>query len=227
MAKSKATGRKAAHRSGNVQAILDGLDRMYPEAHCELTYGNPLQLLVATILSAQCTDQRVNRVTPHLFARYKSARELAEADPAVLQDEIRTTGFFRNKQKNIQGAASMLAAEHGGKVPRSMEALLRLPGVARKTANVVLGTAYGIAEGVVVDTHVRRISQRLGLTRHEQPEKIEQDLMAVIPRDRWIQFSHQIIWHGRRVCHARKPKCDACEVAAECDYFCRVVSRVR
>ena len=199
---------------------------MFPEAECELRHKNPLQLLVATILSAQCTDERVNRVTPQLFKKYKTARDFADADPEALQGEIRSTGFFRNKQKNIQGAAAMLVKKFGSKVPCTMDELLELPGVARKTANVVLGAAYGIADGVVVDTHVRRVSQRLGLTENDQPEKIERDLVRQLPRDRWILFSHQLIWLGRRVCQARKPRCEQCELSALCDYF-RQVARGR
>lgn len=205
--------------SKKVRVILESLDEAYPEAHCALHFGNPLELLIATILSAQCTDERVNKVTPHLFKKYQTAKDYAKADPKKLQEEIRSTGFFRNKQKSIQGAAKMLVEEFGGQVPRSMESLLQLPGVARKTANVVLGTAYGITEGVVVDTHVRRVSQRLGLTDNDQPEKIEQDLLRQIPRDRWILLSHQLIWHGRRVCRARQPLCQQCNLTSVCDYY--------
>ncbi|HEY3131806.1 MAG TPA: endonuclease III [Acidobacteriota bacterium] len=215
--------RKLARKpSKKVQRILEGLDESYPEAHCELEFQNPLQLLVATILSAQCTDRRVNAVTRQLFKKYKTARDFAKADLKDLQKEIRPTGFFRNKSKSIQAAGEMLTREFGGGVPRSMEELLKLPGVARKTANVVLGTAYGIADGIVVDTHVRRVSQRLGLTENESADKIEQDLMSQIPRDRWISFAHQLIWHGRRVCHARKPLCQQCNLTAVCDYYRQV-----
>ena len=205
-----------------LKTVLDGLDEAYPEAGCELSYKDPLQLLVATMLSAQCTDVRVNKVTPRLFRKYRTAQNYADADPQELQDLIRSTGFFRNKQKNIQAAAAMLVLEFAGKIPRTMEELLRLPGVARKTANVVLGAAYGIAEGVVVDTHVRRVAQRLGLTENDSPEKIEHDLMRQIPRERWISFSHQLIWHGRRVCRARKPLCPHCNLTPVCEYFLRV-----
>jgi endonuclease III len=199
-----------------VAAILRELDRLYPAADCELNRNNPFQLLCATILSAQCTDERVNRVTPDLFARFSTPAAMAKAPPAVLEDVIRTTGFFHNKAKNLIGAARLLDEKWGGEIPRTMNALLELPGVARKTANVVLGTAFGIAEGVVVDTHVTRLSQRLGLTREATAEHIERDLMEIVPRQRWILFSHQIIWHGRRVCNARKPDCDACSLVPHC-----------
>jgi len=196
--------------------MLRGLDRLYPAADCELDRKDPFQLLCATVLSAQCTDERVNMVTPALFARFPTPASLAEAPLPVLEDMIRSTGFFRNKAKNLTGAARVLAERWGGEVPRSMEELLQLPGVARKTANVVLGTGFGIAAGVVVDTHVTRLAQRLGLTRETVPEKIEADLMNLIPKERWILFSHQLIWHGRRVCHARKPLCDSCALAPYC-----------
>ena len=199
-----------------VAAILRELDRLYPAADCELNRKNPFQLLCATILSAQCTDERVNRVTPDLFARFPTPAAMAKAPPAVLEDIIRTTGFFRNKAKNLIGAARLLDEKWGGEIPRTMKALLELPGVARKTANVVLGTAFGITEGVVVDTHVTRLSQRLGLTREATAEHIERDLMEIVPRQCWILFAHQIIWHGRRVCHARKPDCDACSLVPHC-----------
>ena len=199
-----------------VAAILAGLDRLYPSAECELVRDDPFQLLCATILSAQCTDERVNLVTPGLFARFPTPATMAKAPPAVLEKIVRSTGFFRNKAKNLVGAARVLDEKWRGEVPRSMAALLELPGVARKTANVVLGTAFGIAEGVVVDTHVIRLSQRLGFTRSTTAEHIERDLMEILPRSRWILFSHQIIWHGRRVCRARKPDCDACPLAPHC-----------
>jgi endonuclease III len=203
-------------RPSRVKAILQELDRLYPAADCELERRNPFQLLCATILSAQCTDERVNRVTPVLFARFPTPAALAEAPLPVLENIIRSTGFFRNKAKNLVGASRVLDERWSGKMPRSMEALLTLPGVARKTANVVLGTAFGIAEGVVVDTHVTRVAQRLALTRETTPEKIEHDLMGIIPRERWILLAHQIIWHGRRICHARKPSCDTCPLAPNC-----------
>jgi endonuclease III len=199
-----------------VQAILQKLDEAYPAATCALKHENPFQLLVATILSAQCTDVRVNMVTPELFRKYPDAKHLAYANPAELENEIRTTGFFRNKTKSLIGASKKLVEEFDGKVPQAMEEILTLPGVARKTANVVLGTGYGIASGVVVDTHVQRVTKRLDLTKNTDTKKIEQDLMKVIPRDRWILFSHQIIWHGRQVCQARKPRCIECNLDRIC-----------
>lgn len=199
-----------------VRAILRELDRLYPNANCELRRTNPFELLCATILSAQCTDERVNQVTPALFARFPTPFAMAEAPAPVLEDMIRSTGFYRNKTKSLLGASRMLAEKWHGEVPHTMDELLQLPGVARKTANVVLGTAYGIAAGVVVDTHVARVGERLGLTREELPERIERDLMQVIPRDRWILFAHQLIWHGRRICQARRPKCDTCPLAPHC-----------
>jgi endonuclease-3 len=199
-----------------VAAILRKLDEAYPTATCELKHENGFQLLISTILSAQCTDVRVNQVTEELYKKYKTPEDFAYASPAELEKEIRPTGFFRNKTKSIMGASKGIIERFGGHVPRTMEQLLTLPGVARKTANVVLGTAYGIAAGVVVDTHVMRLSQRLDLTRNEDPKKIEQDLMAVIPQDKWIMFSHQLIWHGRRVCFARKPNCADCNLEPIC-----------
>lgn len=199
-----------------IRAILEKLDEAYPAATCALKHDNPFQLLVATILSAQCTDQRVNMVTPALFAKYPTPKDLACANPRELEDEIRTTGFFRNKTKSLIGAGKKISEEFGGKVPQNMVELLSLPGVARKTANVVLGTAYQIASGVVVDTHVQRVTKRLDLTKNTEPKKIEQDLMRVIPQERWILFSHQIIWHGRRVCQARRPRCIACNLERIC-----------
>ena len=217
---TKAT-RKPARKAwppqpSRVTAILRKLDRLYPSAGCELVRNDPFQLLCATILSAQCTDERVNMVTPGLFARFPTPATMAKAPPTALESIIRSTGFFRNKAKNLIGAARVLDEKWGGEVPRSMNPLLELPGVARKTANVVLGTAFGIAEGVVVDTHVTRLAQRLGLTRGTAPEHIERDLMEIVPRPRWILFAHQMIWHGRRVCHARKPHCDACSLVPHC-----------
>jgi endonuclease-3 len=199
-----------------VAAILAKLDEAYPGANCELNYENAFQLLIATILSAQCTDVRVNQVTQELYKKYKKPEDFAYASPAELEKEIRPTGFFRNKTKSIMGASKALVEKFGGQVPRTMEEILTLPGVARKTANVVLGTAYGIANGVVVDTHVIRLSQRLDLTHNDEPKKIEQDLMAIIPQQKWIKFSHQLIWHGRRVCAARKPKCAECNLEQLC-----------
>ena len=196
--------------------LVEILPEVYPGAHCELQFKNPLQLLVATILSAQCTDKRVNMVTPALFAKYRTAKDYADASPATFEEEIKTTGFFRNKTKSVLGAARLIAAEHGGKVPNTMEELHALPGVGRKTANVVLGNAFHKSEGVVVDTHVARLSQRLRLTRQTNPEKIEADLMKIVPREHWTMWSHWLIWHGRRRCFARKPDCSACEVFQLC-----------
>jgi endonuclease-3 len=196
--------------------ILAGLKKAYPDAHCELHFSTPLDLLVATILSAQCTDKRVNLVTASLFQRFRSAADYAEAPPAELEEAIQSTGFFRNKAKNIQSCCQALVERHRGEVPRTMEALTHLDGVGRKTANVVLGNAFGLDEGVVVDTHVSRLSQRLGLTRQTTPEKIEQDLMALVPREDWTMFSHWLIWHGRRRCDARKPDCAGCELRTLC-----------
>jgi endonuclease-3 len=199
-----------------VREILKKLDEAYPKASCELSHKNPFQLLISTILSAQCTDERVNQVTETLFPKYPGPEEFAHANPRELELEIRPTGFFRNKTKSVMGASKKILEEFAGQTPRTMEELLRLPGVARKTANVVLGSAFGIASGVVVDTHVMRLSQRLDLTKNDDPKKIEQDLMAVIPRDKWILFSHQLIWHGRRVCQARKPRCAECNLEPVC-----------
>jgi endonuclease III len=199
-----------------VRAILAKLDQAYPRVTCALTHHNPFQLLIATILSAQCTDVRVNEVTRTLFQKYTSPEAFAYANPRELEADIRPTGFFRNKTKSIQGASKKLLEEFGKEVPRTMEQLLTLPGVARKTANVVLGTAFGIASGVVVDTHVLRLSRRLDLTHHTDPKKVEQDLIRIVPRDRWILFSHQLIWHGRRVCQARRPRCMECNLERIC-----------
>ena len=202
---TKGTGAKA----GRVARILALLDRHYPDARCSLGFSTPLELLVATILSAQCTDERVNKVTPALFAKYRTAGDYAAADPAEFQQEIRSTGFFRNKAANILGAAGRIAARHGGEVPQTLEELTALPGVGRKTANVILGNAFGVP-GVVVDTHVGRVAARLGLTAATDPVKVEFDLMALIPRGRWVRFSHQLIAHGRALCRAPRPLCDAC-----------------
>jgi endonuclease-3 len=199
-----------------VTALVKALPKVYPDAHCELDFKNPLELLVATILSAQCTDKRVNAVTPALFAKYRSAADYVKASPAALEKMIRSTGFFRSKTKSIRGAASAIVAEHGGRVPDTMEKLHGLPGVGRKTANVVLGNAFHKDEGIVVDTHVVRVSQRLGLTTQQDPEKIERDLMKLIPRKHWTSWSHWLIWHGRRRCFARKPDCRNCEVLRLC-----------
>jgi endonuclease III len=199
-----------------VAAILQGLEQLYPDVECELVHKNPFQLMCATILSAQCTDERVNLVTPKLFATFPTPQAMADAPAAVLEDIIRSTGFFRQKARSLKTSSALLVERYGGEVPRTIEELLVLPGVARKTANVVLGTAYGLAVGVVVDTHVQRLSLRLGLTRELTPQKIEEDLMKVIPREHWIRFSHQLIWHGRRVCFARKPDCAGCLLAPHC-----------
>jgi len=199
-----------------VRSVSEGLEELYPDVDCELDRETPFQLLIATILSAQTTDQRVNMVTPVLFKRYPTAAAMAKAPLPTLEKIIRSTGFFRMKAKSIKGAAAGLLARFGGEVPRTVAELTTLPGVARKTANVVLGTAYGLAEGVVVDTHVQRLSMRLGLTRKTDPKDIEKDLMQVLPHDRWIRIGHQLIWHGRRVCFARKPNCAACTLAPFC-----------
>jgi len=199
-----------------VRSVSEGLEELYPDVDCELDRETPFQLLIATILSAQTTDQRVNMVTPVLFKRYPTAAAMAKAPLTTLEKIIRSTGFFRMKAKSIKGAAAGLLARFGGEVPRTVAELTTLPGVARKTANVVLGTAYGLAEGVVVDTHVQRLSMRLGLTRKTDPKDIEKDLMQVLPHDRWIRIGHQLIWHGRRVCFARKPNCAACSLAPFC-----------
>jgi endonuclease III len=209
-------GRAAGTDPKRVAAILAKLDEAYPNATCELNHENAFQLLIATILSAQCTDVRVNQVTETLFKKYPDAKAFAYATPSEMEQEIRPTGFFRNKTKSVMGASKAILEKFGGEVPRTMEEILTLPGVARKTGNVVLGTAYGIASGVVVDTHVLRLSNRLDLTRNEDPKNVEQDLMKIIPREKWIQFSHQLIWHGRRVCHARKPKCVECNMESLC-----------
>jgi len=206
----------AAERKERVEEILRRLDRMYPAATCALLHTNPWELLVATILSAQCTDKRVNEVTPGLFQKYPTPQDFAAVRPEVLAQDIKSTGFFNNKAKSIVGAAKRVMGEFGGKVPRTMEEMLTIPGAARKTANVVLGTAYGIASGVVVDTHVMRISHRLDLTKNTEPIKIEQDLMKIIPQERWILFSHQIILHGRALCMARSPECEACDLNSLC-----------
>jgi len=215
-AQLQAKPKTKAERASRVAAILKGLDEMYPGATCALLHRNPWELLVATILSAQCTDKRVNEVTPGLFAKYPTPRDFAAVRPEVLANDIRSTGFFNNKAKSIVGAAKKVIDEFGGEVPRTLEELITVPGAARKTANVVLGTAYGIASGVVVDTHVQRVSRRLDLTKNEDPIKIEQDLMKIIPPERWILFSHQIILHGRAVCVARKPKCAQCGLNPLC-----------
>lgn len=206
----------AAERRARVTEILKRLDTMYPGATCALHHRNPFELLVATILSAQCTDKRVNEVTPGLFEKYPTPLDFAAARQEVLANDIRSTGFFNNKAKSIIGAAKKVVNDFGGQVPRTMDEMLTIPGAARKTANVVLGTAYGIPSGIVVDTHVQRIATRLDLTKATDPVKIEQDLIKIIPQDRWILFSHQIILHGRALCLARNPKCVQCDLKSLC-----------
>jgi endonuclease-3 len=199
-----------------VSEILKRLDELYPDVTCALTHKDAWQLVVATILSAQSTDVRVNMVTPELFKKYPTVQDFAKLEPQQLEPDIRSTGFFRNKSKSVVGAARKIVSDFGGKVPETMDELLTLPGVARKTANVVLGTWFGTADGVVVDTHVHRISRRLELTKNDDPKKIEQDLMNVVPREKWILFSHQVIWHGRKLCIARSPKCAECLLEKIC-----------
>jgi endonuclease-3 len=199
-----------------VAQLLEIWPEVYPDAHCELDFKNPLELLIATILSAQCTDKRVNMVTPALFKKYRTAADYAKAVQPELESAIRSTGFFRNKAKSIRAATSTINKKFGGKVPDSMEELRELPGIGRKTANVVLGNAFGKNEGVVVDTHVARLSQRLGLTKQKDAEKIESDLIKLVPREHWTNWSHWLIWHGRRRCYARKPDCAHCEVFRLC-----------
>ncbi len=202
--------RNAAQRKERVQKLLEGLDTLYPNVTCALHHRNAWELLVATILSAQCTDERVNKVTPGLFAKYPTIEDLANAPQPEVAEDIKSTGFFNNKSKSIIGAAKRILNDFGGEVPKTMDELLTVPGAARKTANVVLGTAYGVASGIVVDTHVSRLSNRLDLSKQTNAEKIEQDLIKIIPHDRWISFSHQLIHHGRALCVARKPKCAEC-----------------
>jgi endonuclease-3 len=198
------------------QKVVAALRGGYPDAQCALEHKNPFQLTVATILSAQCTDERVNIVTKDLFKKYQTPRAFADSDLEELEQDIKSTGFYHNKAKSIKGMAQAVVSEFKGELPRDIEELVKLPGIGRKTANVILGTGYGIASGVVVDTHVQRLSQRLGLTKEENPEKIEQELMKLLPETEWIQFSHSMIWHGRKVCDARKPKCSTCSM----DGFC-------
>ena len=205
-----------SQRQARTKEIVKLLKRAHPDAKCALNHANAFELLIATILSAQCTDERVNKVTADLFRKYRKPEDYLKVPAAELQEDIRTTGFFRNKTKSIQGACAMLTDEFHGEVPKSMEELLKLPGVARKTANVVLGVAYGIAAGIVVDTHVTRVSRRLGLTKQKDAVKIEQDLMELVPRYDWIIFSHLLIFHGRRTCKARRPLCEECAVEKLC-----------
>jgi endonuclease III len=201
---------------GRTRKIIAGLEKTYPTAHCELNFSNPLELLIATILSAQCTDKRVNIVTENLFKKYRSAADFANADLPQLEQAIKTAGFYRNKAKNIKAAAQSIVEKHGGDVPRTMEELVELGGVGRKTANVVLGNAFDTNVGVVVDTHVARLSLRLGLTVETDPVHIEQALMKLVPQARWTLFSHLLIWHGRRRCYARNPDCEHCEIKTLC-----------
>jgi endonuclease-3 len=222
--KGRTAARRKSVRSGAIDAELKAqaarvvrrLKADYPGATCALENETPFQLLVATILSAQCTDERVNMVTPELFRRWPTAREMAVAPIKELEKVIQSTGFFRNKAKNIKAASQGLVEQHDGEVPRDMEQLVALPGVGRKTANVVLGTAYGLATGIVVDTHVTRLSRRLGLTKHTDPTKIEQDLMQIVPQSEWVDFAHRLIHHGRQICTARKPKCPECSMNKFC-----------
>jgi endonuclease-3 len=216
MRKVKRRSETPVARRARTRKIITRLRREFPAARCALDHHTPLELLVATILSAQCTDARVNMVTPALFAKYRTAADYAAADPAVFEKEIQSTGFFRNKTKSILGMAHALLERHGGRVPDTMEELVALPGVGRKTANVVLGNAFGKNEGIVVDTHVQRISGLLNLTAERTPEKIERDLMAVVPRKDWTIFSHLLILHGRKTCIARRPKCEACVINRLC-----------
>jgi endonuclease-3 len=203
------------HRRSQGRRIARLLARLYPDARCALDYGNPLQLLVATILSAQCTDVRVNQVTPALFARYPDAQAFATADQAELEKAIQTTGFFRNKARNLIACCRKLVAEHNGEVPGTLEDLVQLPGVGRKTANVILGNAFNVP-GITVDTHVGRLSRRMGLTTATDPDKVERDLMRLLPKKAWTMFSHRMIYHGRQVCQARKPNCGGCALASVC-----------
>jgi len=213
---ARTPGRRAEEPTKRAKLIFRRLARAYPDATCALHHGNPFELLCATILSAQCTDARVNLVTPHLFARYPTAHALAAASPSDVEEIIKSTGFFRNKSKSLVGMAQALVAEHGGEVPRSMQELRALPGVGRKTANVILGNAYGINEGITVDTHVARLGQRLGFTRQDDPVKIELDLMPLFRRKDWALLSHLLIFHGRQICLARRPKCGECVLNDVC-----------
>ena len=205
-----------AARRARADRIREALSEAHPDAHCELVYASPLELLISTVLSAQCTDKQVNRVTADLFRKYRSARDYAEAEPGVLEEDIRRIGLFRSKARNLRAACRTLVDQHDGQVPRSLEALTALEGVGRKTANVVLGNAFGLNEGIVVDTHVARLSQRLKLTTATDPVKIEAALVPLIPREEWTVFSHRLIWHGRRRCFARNPDCAACELRQLC-----------
>jgi endonuclease-3 len=215
---TRKTARRLPAADARVDAIIARLEARFPEAQCSLDFENPLQLLVATILSAQCTDERVNVVTPVLFARYRTARDYADANPDELSAIIRSTGFYRNKTRSLIGMGRALVEHHGGEVPRTLDQLTEVPGVGRKTGNVVLGNAFGIDEGIVVDTHVTRITHRLGLTRQTDPVKIERDLMALVPRGRWTLLPHLLIHHGRAICQARTPRCEICPVNDLCPF---------
>lgn len=224
ISKAKSARKKSPAKTKNgytspqrLKKIFDALDQLFPRAECALKHRNAFQLLVATILSAQCTDERVNKVTPGLFSKYPSPNDFARLNPKVLEEDIRTTGFFRNKSRNVIGAAKKIVEDFKGRVPQSMDEMLTLPGVARKTANVVLGTAFGIPSGVVVDTHVFRVAHRLKLSSGKTPENVEQDLIGLVPQDRWITFGHQVIWFGRKICQARKPLCMECPIESICD----------
>ncbi|QQR80537.1 MAG: endonuclease III [Deltaproteobacteria bacterium] len=206
------------NRSEKSKIILSTLKKLYPDAHCELNYSNPLELLIATILSAQCTDKRVNSVTESLFKRFKKPEDYLKVLTSVIENEIRTTGFFRNKAKSIQGACRTLVEKHQGQVPQTMEELVKLPGVGRKTANVVLGNAFNIP-GFPCDTHVIRLSNRLGLTKSENAEQVEKDVTILFPKQEWTHMSHRLIWHGRRCCYARKPDCEACPLQEICEFY--------
>lgn len=214
-----------AEKKSRTKTIIQKLKRYYPDAHCALVHSSPLELLVATILSAQCTDERVNIVTKDLFHRYRSVQAFADAPLTDLEERIKSTGFFRAKAKSLQGTAKKIVAEYGGKVPRTMEQLLTLPGVGRKTANVVLGNAFAIATGIVVDTHVKRLAFRLGLTTATLPQKVEDDLLPLVPKLDWILFSHLLIFHGRQICKARRPQCEKCFLEGVCPK--RGVKRIR
>jgi endonuclease-3 len=214
-------------KTARLQKIIAGLQEAYPDAHCELNHSSPLELLIATILSAQCTDKQVNLVTPALFKRYPAAQDYAGADRTELEKAISRLGFFRNKAKSIQSCCRALVEQHNGEVPQSMEQLTQLAGVGRKTANVVLGNAFNINEGIVVDTHVARLSQRFGLTHTDDPVKIEAELVKMVPRDQWTLFSHLLIWHGRRRCYARNPDCETCEVFRYCPTGPKLVAQRR
>lgn len=220
MARTPATrqgGKEAvSHKRARVRELLARLEAAYPDARCSLTYTTPLELLVATVLSAQCTDARVNLVTRSLFTKYRSARDYAAAPVGELEEDIRSTGFYRNKAKALRACCAALVQRHAGEVPSEMGALVELPGIGRKTANVILGNAFNLAEGIVVDTHVRRVAKRLGLTASDDPEKIEQDLVTLVPRKDWIAIGHLVIGHGRKICEARAPKCPVCPLCDLC-----------